>query len=154
LRTWGTPWELDESTLGIKTKNSPPPSSPPPPKNSKETKKKKKKKKKPAETSSPWLDKFSIFKTISHHFQPVLISPIINLGVLLTRNSSTTQNHELNICGPYCDTMVIVHIRKGVGTRVLKYHLLKNIFWKFQGFFFQFCDVTHWQSSTRGIGQI
>jgi hypothetical protein len=42
LRTWGTPWELDESTLGIKTKNSPPPSSPPPPKNSKETKKKKK----------------------------------------------------------------------------------------------------------------
>jgi hypothetical protein len=104
-----------------KTKNSPAPSSPPPPK------KLKREKKKPAETS-PWLDKFSISKTISHHFQPVLIiPPIINWGCLLTRNSSTTQNHELNICAPYCDTMVVVHIRKGVGTRVLKYHLLKNI---------------------------
>jgi hypothetical protein len=47
--------------------------------------------------------------------------------------------------------MVVVHIREGVGTRVPKYHLLKNIQKKFQGFFFQFCDVAHWQSSTRGI---
>jgi hypothetical protein len=50
--------------------------------------------------------------------------------------------------------MVVVHIRKEVGTRVPKSYLLKNILKKFQGFFFQFCDSAHWQSSTRGIDQI
>ncbi len=118
--TLGTWWEHIGNRK--KTKKFPCPLFPTSPKKLK----REREKKRPAETS-PWLDKFSISQTISHHFQPVLITPIINSGCLLTWNSSTTQNHELNICAPYCDTMVVVHIKKGGGTRVPKYHLLENI---------------------------